>query len=507
VKKLYILSLDLGTTAIKVAVVSEEGSVVGKGIEEYSLLTPSPLEVELPVEVYWKSFKVALGKALSESRVSPNEIKALGMSVQGETMVLVDKNGDPIHNAIVWLDNRAQEEANILAKEFGDKTTYEVTGQVKIVPTWPAAKIFWLKRHKRDVFDNTTKFLLLEDYFLYKLTGKFVAEGSLLCSTVYWNIRTKDWWKEMLDFLGVGVERLPEIREPGEVVGSILPNVADELGLNKNMIVVTGALDQAAGAVGVGNIRPGILSENTGAALAICATVEKPFVDPKFRMPCHYHAIPNLYMAHTFTTGGMVLKWYRDKFCEDEIAVSRLTGRDPYDILSEEASQVPPGSGGLIMLPHLEGAMAPEANPKAKGVFFGFTLHHGKPHFARSVMEGIACIVKRNVEVLNDLGMQFDQIICLGGGAKSPLWNQIKADLLNMKLVTTMNDQDAACLGAAMIAGKAVGIYNSLDETSQKIVKVREEFLPQQENVQVYRDLYQKYVGLYESLVNLFEVS
>ena len=503
---MYILSLDLGTTSIKVALVSEEGNVVGRAVQEYSLFTPSPLEVELPVEVYWQSFKVALQDLFSRVSIPRSEIIALGMSVQGETLVMIDEEGNPLGNAIVWLDNRAQKEAELLAKEFTHQYAYSITGQVKIVPTWPATKILWVRHHQPDRFHKTYKFLLLEDYFIYRLTGRFVAEGSLLSSTLYWNIHTRQWWKEMLDYLGVKEDRLPEILEPGEVVGTILLEAAEELGLSQDLKITTGALDQACGAVGVGNVKPGIFSENTGAALAICATVDRAFADPQMRMPCHYHAIPGLYMAHTFTSGGMVLKWYRDRFCSSEVETAELMKRDSYDLLAEEAKTVPPGSGGLVMLPHLEGAMAPEANPKAKGVFFGFTLHHQRSHFVRSVMEGIACIIRRNMEVLRDLGMEFEEVISLGGGAKSALWNQIKADLLNKRVVTTFNDQDAACLGAAIIAGKAVGLYSNIEDACKKVVKKKQVYNPDPINREVYDLLYTKYIKLYDSLVRMFEI-
>lgn len=504
---MYILSVDLGTTSIKTAIIEENGNVLGKSIKEYTLLTPSALEVELSVDTYWEAFKIALKELLEKTKVNVKNVKVLGMSVQGETLILVDEKGRPIDNAIIWLDNRAQEEAKILSNEFSDQLAYKITGQVKIVPTWPATKILWLKRNKNEIFKKAHKFLLLEDYFIFKLTGKYVAESSLLSSTLYWNIKTKKWWSEMLDYLGVSEEKLPEIRESGEIVDCILPEVAKELGVDKDMIITTGALDQAAGAIGVGNVKPGIFSENTGAALAICATVNSPFLDPQNKMPCHYHGIPDLYMAHTFTSGGMVLKWFRDRFCQAEIELSNLLEKDSYKLLDEEVINIPPGCDGLVMLPHLEGAMAPEANSKAKGVFFGFTLHHSKPHFIRSTMEAITCIVRRNIDVLENLGMKFEEVICSGGGAKSPIWNQMKADILNKKIITTTNDQDAACLGAAIIAGKAIGLYKNVKDASEKVIKIQNEYLPNPENRITYDNLYKKYVMLYESLVELFEIS
>lgn len=499
----YILSVDLGTTAIKVAVVNSEGRLLSTSTQEYTLLTPTTLAVELEVETYWRAFKAGVAHVLEASSVDPSKIRALGISAQGETLILTDQSGQPLRNAIVWMDNRAQEEAEILSGEFSKREIYQTSGQVSIVPTWPAAKMLWLRRNEPEVFSRIEKILLVEDYFIYRMTGKYAAEGSLLCSTVYWDIIHKTWWKDMLQYLKIDEGQLPEIRESGEPIGPMLPDIAKELGLSPEIVVCTGALDQAAGAIGVGNIKPGIFSENTGAALAICATVDRPFMDPSGRIPCHYHAIPDTYMAHTFTTGGMVLKWFRDAFCEPEIAVGRLSGLDPYELLGQAASRVAPGADGLVMLPHLGGAMAPEDNPKAKGVFYGMTLRHGKGHFARAIMEAIASIVRRNIDVIDDMHIEVKEIRCLGGGSKSAIWNQIKADLTGRPVVT-MKSEEAACLGAAIVAGVGIGMFSSLESACDKMVAVKDRYAPNPEVRETYEKSYKKYVELYDALVGLF---
>jgi sugar (pentulose or hexulose) kinase len=499
----HILSVDLGTTAIKVALFDSAGKLAAASTQEYTLLTPSALEVELPVQTYWQAFKRGVGEVLERSRVKPGSIRALGISAQGETLIFAGRDGQPLRNAIVWLDNRAQKEAEELNREFPQESTYRITGQVSIVPTWPAAKVLWVQRHEPEVFAKAAKIILIEDYFIHRLTGKYACEGSLVCSTVYWDINRRKWWPEMLRRLKIDEGRLPPIRESGEPVGTVLPEVAQELGLAAQTVVCTGALDQAAGAIGVGNIRPGVFSENTGAALAICATVDHPVFDPKGRMPCHYHGIPGTYMCHTFTTGGIVLKWYRDKFCEPEIQVGAQAGMDPYELLGQEAARVPPGAEGLVMLPHLQGAMAPEANPKAKGVLYGLTLRHSKAHVARAIMEAIACIVRRNIEVVEELGIRVSEIRGLGGGSRSAVWNQIKADLTG-RPVLTMQNEEAACLGAAIVAGVGVGMFKSLPEACAGMVQVKGRHEPNPAFRAVYDGHFAKYVGLYDSLAGLF---
>lgn len=499
----HILALDLGTTAIKIILFQRDGRAVAKSTQEYQLLTPTALAVELGVETYWNAFKQGVREVLAASAVDPAQIKAIGLSAQGETLIPVDREGKPLMNAIVWLDNRAQDEAQELADHFGNEAAYRITGQVEIVPTWPAAKILWLKRNAPGLFRQVAKFLLIEDYFIHRMTGKYVCEGSLICSTVYWDILKKVWWADMLAYLGISDGQLPEIRESAEFVGPLRPEIARELGLSPETLVATGALDQACGAIGVGNLAPGVISENTGAALAICATLAQATFDCERRMPCHYHAMPDTYMAHTFTTGGMVLRWYRDSFCQPELAVANLTDFDSYDLLGREAALAAPGCDGLVMLPHLQGAMAPESNPKAKGVFYGFTLHHGKAHFARAIMEAIAFAIRRNLDALEGMGIGVSEIRSLGGGSRSALWGQIKADVTRRPVYTMVNEE-AGCLGAAMLAGVAAGLYPSLKEAAAGMVALKSRIEPNPANFPVYDEAYQRYVNLYESLLGMF---
>jgi len=501
-----ILAFDLGTTALKCALHDLQGNVIAKASQEYQLVTPDADAVEMEVETYWQAFKSALGKVLGEAGVAPSGIKALGISAQGETLILVDKNGQPLRRAIVWLDNRAQKEAEELGDKFGHRHAYEITGQVKLVPTWPAAKVLWIRKHEPKTFAQAAKFLLIEDYFLYRLTGEYVCEGSLVTSTCYWNFRTRAWWSEMLQELGVSPSQLPAYRESGEVVGKLRPEVAAELGLSPDTVACTGALDQACGAIGVGNIQPGIFSENTGAALAICASVSQATLDPHDQMPCHYHGLPGLYMLHTFTSGGIVMRWFRDEFAQMEMAVGKTSGIDAYDLLGAEAAKVPAGCEGLVMLPHLGGAMAPEANPTATGVFYGFTLRHGRSHFTRAIMEAVCFIVRRNIEVVEGMGVPVKEIRALGGGARSRIWKQIEADVTGRPVLTTANEE-AATLGAAILAGKAVGLYTSVDEAVKQMVQIKERFEPTREHLPVYEDVFRTYIDLYNALCPLFAQS
>lgn len=503
----YLIGLDIGTTAEKIALFNIEGKMLAVSTQEYTLDTPCVNFVEVPAETYWNAFKEGVKEIRKQYVISETDSCALAISAQGETLFCIDENGNCLRKAIVWMDNRADKEAASLKERFGDELCYKTTGQVSFEPCWPASKILWIKNNEKEIFDRTAKFALIEDYFIYRLTGRWVTEGSLVCSTTYWDIINKKYWKEVLDYIGIRESQLPTVWESGEAVAKILPEVADDLGLCRNLTVCTGCLDQAAGAIGVGNVKEGLFSENIGAALAICVPVSKPVFDPERNMPLHYFALPNTYMIHTFTNGGMTLRWFRDKFCQQEMDIESLTATDAYDLLSKEAALAPAGSDGLVMLPHLSGAMAPDMNAKAKGVWFGFTLQHGKPHFIRAIMEALGYIIRRNIEALGSMGIEVKEIRSLGGGSKSQVWNQIKCDILGIKMTTMKSDQASAALGAAILAGKAVGVFDSIEAAVESMAQVKDKYYPNSVNRQVYDNGFALYKKLFRDLNESFDAT
>jgi sugar (pentulose or hexulose) kinase len=499
-----LLGIDLGTTAVKSAVYGVDGTLFAVGTQEYGLITGPNGAVEVAVETVWRAVVASVHAALASPSVVADRITALALSCQGETQLTLDARDKPLGNAIVWLDNRASVEAQELSSLFDPRDFYEVTGQPQMVATWPAAKLRWLRRHQPAAFEAAAKFALLEDYVILKLTGEFVTEGSLATSTCYWDFRTKTWWPQMLDELGVAVEQLPFIVEPGTRIGTLLPAVADQLGLNRETSVCTGALDQACGAIGVGNVAPGRLSENTGAAVALCSTIGGPVLDPQQRIPCHYHGIPDHYMLHTFTSGGIILQWFRDQLGEAESATARNLGVDAYELLSREAATVAPGCDGLLAVPHFQGAMAPDSNDRARGAFVGLTLSHTRAHMVRALLEAVVYVIRRNVEVFSELQAAPTGIWSLGGGAKSAVWKQIEADVLGLP-VTVAGNHDAATLGAAILAGVATGHYNHVGDAASQMVPVGTIYQPNPALGTVYDEAYQHYRATCEALGPVFD--
>ncbi len=492
-----LLGVDLGTTAIKAGLFDVTGTLVASASSEQQLLTPAPNMVELDPERYWLAFADLVRRMAAAAPTGRRAIVGMALSVQGETLIAADASGRALRPAIVWLDNRAESESQFLSGRFGDQAIFEVTGQTEMLPTWPAPKILWVRNHEPRTFEQASAWLLLEDYFLQRLTGELRCEGSLATSTCYWNMRTRRWWPEMLEAIGVAESQMPAIGESGDPVGTLRSHVADELGLAQGTVVSLGALDQACGAIGVGNVRPGIFSENTGAALAVCATVDRPVYDPHRRIPCHYHGLPGVYMLHTFTSGGILLRWWRDEFARpvpDGDAESA-----GYDQMMAAAATVPAGAEGVMVVPHLQGAMAPDPNPHASAAITGLRLHHTSAHVVRAMLESIAYVVRRNVEAISDIGIEVREIRALGGGARSPLWKQIEASVAGVPVVTTTSPEPAT-LGAALLGGIGAGVFDDLDAAISSAVSTAAHFDPDPVEASAYEDGYARYCELSETL-------
>ena len=433
------LGIDIGTTSVKAAAFSDKLEQVFSSTADYTLDAHGDI-VEFDAESYWSIVKAEIAKAKGQI-----DIDALAVDTQCETLILTDKEGNPLCPAIVWLDNRATEEADIITAHFGHKRVYEVTGQPEITATWPACKLLWVKRNRPDIWEKTERVFLLEDWILYKLTGKFISEKTLQSSTIYFDIHKGQWWDEMLDFIGVRPEMLPA-----------LYSSAKEVGEYEGIKVVTGAIDQIAGAIGAGVVKQGIVSVMTGTTMVIFMPSESvPEYDEKSIVPCHYNYDDKYCLLSWTPTAGMALKWFRNALCENF----------SFAELDAMAESVNAGSDGLTFLPYLCGSTMPKYNPDARGSFTGLTAEHGRGHFVRSVMESVACMLKANLDYL---GLDIGEIRAMGGGANSPLWCQMKADMTGKRLVTLKN-KETACLGSAILAGVGIGAFESVEAAAERL--------------------------------------
>ncbi len=463
----YLLGIDIGTTSLKAAVFDENAKCMKSVTKDYTLEVRDDF-VEFPAESYWSLFSEALSELSAEY-----EISAMSIDTQCETIIVADEKGTPLRKAIVWLDNRATTDAELIREHFGEKKVYQVTGQPEITATWPASKLSWLKRNEPELFGNIKKVFLLEDYLLFRLTGRFVTEKTLQSSTIYYDINNNCWWKEMLDFIGISEEAFPEILPSGQVVGEY-----------NGITVVTGAIDQIAGAIGAGIVKKGIVSEMAGTTMVIFVPTETvPDYSVGSKIPCHVNYDGKYCLLSWTPTAGIALKWFKNNFCES------FSFRE----LDELAGKADPGSNGLTFLPYLCGSTMPKYNPDARGVFYGLTMEHTRGHAVRSILEAVACMLKQNLDYL---GLECNEIRTMGGGASSPLWNQIKADMTGKRIVTLKNDE-TACLGSAILAGVATGVFESVEKACEMAVEPKGIFEPQGVD---YTECYQRFCMLDEKL-------
>jgi len=447
------LGLDIGTTSIKAAVFTKDGKRLALRSVDYVLDTDSATGyIEFEAEKYVEMCKQVIEELTEEC----GKIEALSIDTQGETLILTDDNGAPLYPAIVWLDNRAVEEADKIKAHFGNKRVYEVTGQPEITAGWPASKLLWMKNNEPEVFSKVKKIFMLEDYVMYRLTGNFVTEPTIQSSTTYYDVVNGRWWDEMLEFIGVDVSLLPKVVKSATLVGEY-----------KGIKVVSGMLDQIAGTLGAGVTDESRISEMTGTIMAICVMTDKiPEYNPDSIIPCHLHAVDGKYCLILWSsTAGMALKWFKNNFAESF----------SFKELDELAKDIAPGCDGLTMLPYFTGSTMPKYNPDARAVFSGINLSHTRGHFARAIMEAIAFTLKQDLEYVGD--DKIKEIRITGGGASSPLWAGIKSDVTG-KVLKTLTESETACLGSALAAAVGVGDFASLKDAVDSVVKIKSTYQP-----------------------------
>lgn len=501
-----ILTFDLGTTSVKTCIFGKELRVLGSATLEYRLLTPAPGIVELPPQVYWDTICRGIGEAAQDAGVDLKQIEAIAISTQGETLIPVDREGNVLHNALVWLDERAHEEAAAINEHFDAETFYAHTGVPECTGYCPVSKLLWFRRNRPEIYDKTYKFLLLEDFIIQRLTGRFVTEKSLLCTTGYYDIIADDFWDEMLEAAELDREKLPDALECGIVAGHVLPDVARKLGLSTDAVVITAAMDQTAAAVGAGNLTPGVVTETTGTAMCIGATADHPDMHHPARICVYRHIYPGKYLLlPTCMTAGMVFKWFKDAFCQEEAKKAAETGVSVYDLLGDQAGKVSPGSNGLILLPYFTGVIQPDNDPNARGVFFGVGLDTQKPEFVRAIFEGIAYMLRENLALIETVdGQKVTAVRSLGGGSRSQIWRQIKADVCGVE-ISSMAEAECTSLGAAILAAVALGYYPDAAQAARAGNSLASTLTPDPSKADIYDKGFARYQRLWQQCRPIFD--
>ncbi len=490
----YILVLDYGTTTFKASVFNTSFDVVSSSEWQWEYSYPGDGRIECDPEVY-----ISAAKRLIKDITTPNGFSdcsvAISVTGQAETLITIGKDGKAFDNAWVWLDTRAQTECNYFREKCDEKKFHSITGIPGFDPILPLLKLKYMRENFPERYDQTEKFLLLKDYVIYELTGSFETDYTVSSCTGYMDIAKYKWDKELLELAQIDETKLPKLVPPSHIAGMLRPDIARELGLSDDTIVISGMLDQCASALGCANTDGGIVCETTGTALAIAATLDN--IPDNDDLPILCHGINGKYLAlPNSSTAGALLKWYRDSFMT-EVEKELKTGTI-YKYIDSELEKRGRISDKLIMLPHFCGYMSPVVNPDATGVIYGLTLDTDRIDIAGAIMEGVSFLIRENLDLLDRCGLDAKYVLSLGGGAKSSLWLQMKANILNKAVVVPENSESTA-LGCAFGAAMSLGILNSADEF-KRYIKIKKTYLPNEEKASNYDVKYKLYKKLNKDL-------
>lgn len=487
-RRLFI-GLDLGSTNIKAGIYD---AATFQCLADASV--PVPYDRSFGVEIDLGQLETLLLKLLrdvaSAEKIVPKQIEGIGLTGQAETLVILDKAGKPLMNAISWMDERSKEECAVLERQFTAEVCEQATGQKAILPTWPATKILWLRKNRPDIFEKAAYYMLLKDYIVYRLTGKMSADCSIATFSFYFDIYKKCYWKEMLDAIGIREEQLPELTEPCTEAGNLAREIAEAIGIPKTTKVNLGTLDHFAGMIGTGNIEPGIVSLSTGTVMALATLARRPKRGENYGIAMHYGFWPDTYvMLPVAESGGVSLEWFR-RTCMQEM---------DYESLNWELEQRTADSG-ILFLPYLVGTNAPEFDAQAKGIFYGLRAEHDAVDMAKAVMEGVAFVLKKNCESIQKAGMPIRQIFATGGGTRSRIWCQIQADITGIPIVV-LKEKEIGCLGAAVLAAVAAGACASYEEAAKNVHKNSVSYIPKKSKKTAEK--YRKFGILYRTMMEL----
>ncbi len=490
----YFIGVDTSTTATKALLIDERGTVIAVDSHEYPFETPRPLWSEQDPALWWAAAIQSIRGILRKSGVAAAEVAALGLTGQMHGLVLLDERCEVLRPAILWNDQRTGAQCQEIHRLVGKRRFIEITGNVALTG-FTAPKILWVRENEPEIYRRVRQILLPKDYVRFKLTGVCASDRAGGSGTVLFDIKTRTWSPEVLRKLGIAPGLLPTTFEGTEITGAITAEAAALTGLLAGTPVVGGSGDQAAQAVGVGAVRPGIVALTLGTSGVVFATTPSALVEPEGRLHAFCHAVPGRwhFMGVMLSAAGS-LRWYRDTLAP---------GVD-FDTLLAPASQVPAGCEGLFFLPYLTGERTPHPDPLARGAFVGLTVRHTQPHLTRAVLEGVAFGLRDSFELIKSAGLpRLDQVRVSGGGAKSPLWRQILADVFNAELVT-VNTTEGAAYGAALLAGVGAGAWPNVDSACNACVRVTGSTKVQPALAAVYESAYRRYTQLYPTMKPLW---
>jgi xylulokinase len=477
-----LVGLDIGTSGARAVAIDLSGKVVAQAASEYPLLTPRPGWTEQHPEDWWHASREVLARVAAEAG---GQITGLGLTGQMHGSVFLDANSEVIRPALLWNDQRTELQCREITERVGARRLLEITGNPALTG-FQAPKLLWLREEEPEAYARVAHVLLPKDYVRLRLTGEHATDASDASGTLLLDLGRRDWSDEILTTLELPREWMPRVLEGPQVSGRLRPGAAAETGLPEGLQVAAGGGDNAAAAVGTGVIHHGLASSSIGTSGVVFSPSEGSLRDPEGRVHAFCHAVPGGYhlMGVTLSAGGS-LRWWRDL----------IDGRLDYDELTALAAQAPPGSEGLIFLPYLTGERTPHLDPSARGAFFGLTSRHSKAHLTRAVMEGVVFSLRACLEAMAAAGVVPDQVRATGGGARSPRWRQLQADIYGLPIHRTMWEEGPA-YGAALLGGVAAGVFGSVEEAC-RLVRLQADVTEPDPAV---REVYDAYYRAFSSL-------
>lgn len=496
----YAIGIDIGTSGTKAAIYDENGSVIKSCTKEYPLYQPQNGYAEQAPEDWWKAVCAAL-KTITDG--FEGEISGVGLSGQMHGLVMLDKDGEVIRNAIIWCDGRTKEECGEITQRVGAKRLLEITAN-PAVAGFTAAKIMWVKKHEPQNYAKTAHILLPKDYIRYKLTNEFATDVSDASGMQLLDIEHRCWSDEVLEALEIDKKLLPKVYESVEITGKISDKAAAEASLKPGIAVVGGGGDNACAAVGTGVVREGRAFTTIGTSGVVFAHTPQMLLDKKGRIHTFCAAVPNEWHVMGVTqAAGLSLKWFRDSLCQEEKAEAERLGVDAYKLIDDMADSADIGADRLIYLPYLMGERTPHLDPDCRGVFFGLSARHTKAEMARAVLEGVAYSLRDCMEILRFVGVETRDMALCGGGAVSAVWRQMFADVYNCEIKIPLSNE-GGCLGAAILAFVGTGVFDCVQNACDKIISFGKHNQPISSQAEKYNSIYSVYSSLYPALKESF---
>ena len=499
----YLIGIDIGTSGTKTVLFDTDGNVIASYTALYPLYQPQNGWAEQDANDWWNATVESLKNVISSSKINSADISGIGLSGQMHGLVMLGENGDVIRKSIIWCDGRTTKECVEITEKVGKERLIEITANPALTG-FTASKILWVRNNEPENYEKCRHILLPKDYVRYKLTGEFATEVSDASGMQLLDVPNRCWSQEVLDKLEIDINLLAKVYESPEITGRITKEIAELTGLAEGTIVVGGAGDNAAAAVGTGVVVDNSAFTTIGTSGVVYAHTSSIVIDPNGRVHTFCCAVPGCWHIMGVTqAAGLSLKWFRDTFCEAEIAEAEKLNVDPYYLMDKKADIVPIGANKLLYLPYLMGERTPHLDPNCRGVFFGLSAIHTKSDMIRAVMEGVAFSLRDCTEILMEMNVTVNDMMACGGGGTSSVWRQMLADLYNCP-VKTVASKEGPALGVAILAGVGAGIYESVEQGCRHVIKTNKEQSPISQNATEYDKFYEIYKDLYKVLKNSF---